>query len=117
MIFDVVEQATQSIETYAETQNNHQLYDRYIRAMNNLNTQIANLARAVDMVEIIGQLGWVSGIGIRSDIESSLLGALYTLRENCVHVGQLTQDKVKVLEQATAMLNTCLLYTSPSPRD
>jgi hypothetical protein len=106
MIFDAMEQATQSLESYAEAQSNHQLYSRYASAMKNLDTPIAVLAHTLEMVEIIGQQGWVADFGIRSDIASSLLGALHTLRENCVHVVQLTQDNVKVLEQATAMLNT-----------
>jgi len=106
MIFDIVDEATQSLQTYAEAQSNYQLYDRYIRAMKMLETQIASLTLTLDMVEIIRKQGWVDDFGIRSDIGSSLLGALYTLRENCVHVAQLTHDNVKVLEQATAMLNT-----------
>jgi len=106
IIIDVVQQAIQSLQTHADAQRDQQLYERYHRAMTNLDTEITNLTRKLDMVDVIRQQGWVTEFNIGSEIISCLLGALYTLRDNCVLVGTLTHDNVKVLEQAIARLNT-----------
>ena len=103
-----MEQATTDIQTYSESQTNQQQYERYGRAVRALDAQLHNLSRVLDVAEAIMEQSWVRGFTLRSDLESSLLGAMRGLAESVAQIGLLSHDNVKSLEQFITLLSSDL---------
>ena len=74
--------------------------------------------RLKDRVVIV--TGGASGIGKSISIKAANEGArvvVADIRENPLEGGQNTVDAILMAGGISTYMNTCLLYTSPSPRD